>query len=120
MTKRCAVVDENGSVVNIIIADPELDSVESHTLIVSDAAEIGATYLNGEFANPAPIPNPLPVLAKAALAKSDISVIRCISAGIAVPADIHAYRVALRNIATGKDATSTVLPTESTDYPVGT
>lgn len=65
-------------------------------------------------------PNLLPQQAQTALTKTDTTVLRCYSAGVAVPDDIQAYRVALRNIATGKDTTSTVLPTEPTDYPAGT
>lgn len=38
---RCAVVDANGVVVNAIVADPDLDSVEGHTLIPSDTLDIG-------------------------------------------------------------------------------
>ena len=54
------------------------------------------------------------------LQKTDITVLRCYSAGVSVPADIQAYRVALRAIANGTDTTSTVLPTAPTDFPANT
>ena len=55
---------------------------------------------------PAPVPSPEEVaaaaaagvrlLAQRALDQSDITVLRCVSAGIAVPAEWQSYRVALR------------------------
>ena len=56
--------------------------------------------------------------AQAALTKSDITVVRCYSAGVAVPAANQTYRNALRAIVNGTDTTSTVLPSEPT-MPVG-
>ena len=67
----------------------------------------------GNTPDPAPAPpNPLPALAQAALTKSDVTVIRCYSAGVAVPSANQTYRNALRAIVNGTDTTSTVLPTE--------
>ena len=63
---------------------------------------------------------PLAVQAQERLDRTDITVLRCVSASVAVPADWQAYRVALRNIATGKDTTSTTLPPAPQEYPAGT
>lgn len=40
---RCAVVDPQGTVVNVICADPDLDSVPGHTLVLSLTHSIGET-----------------------------------------------------------------------------
>lgn len=61
----------------------------------------------------------LKVQAQAALDKSDTTIIRCFSAGIAAPAAWQAYRTALRAIVSGADTTSTVLPA-TPPYPEGT
>ena len=66
----------------------------------------------GNTPTPYAPPNMLPSEAQAALTKSDITVIRCYSAGVAVPSANQTYRNALRAIVTGADTTSTVLPTE--------
>ena len=60
----------------------------------------------------------LAVSAKNALDKSDTTIIRCYSAGIAVPNEWQTYRNALRAIVNGADTTSTILPTIPT-YPEG-
>lgn len=57
--------------------------------------------------------------ARVALNKSDTVVIRCYSAGVAVPAVWQTYRSSLRAIYNRTDTTSTVLPTIP-DYPEGT
>jgi hypothetical protein len=58
--------------------------------------------------------------ARAALDRSDVTILRCIENGIAVPADWAAYRAALRAItaAPGGDATNP-LPAQPA-YPAGT
>lgn len=65
--RTCGVIDTNGNIVNVILADPAVDTVEGHTLIASDAAAIGGTYLKGVFAAPpapsAPPRPPAPTLA---------------------------------------------------------
>ena len=111
-------VIENGVVTNVYVADAPL--TEADVLVTHEG--IGWSYANGEFTAPVVVPTviPLKLQAQTALTKTDTTVLRCYSAGVAVPADIQAYRVALRAIATGKDTTSTVLPTEPTDYPKGT
>ena len=111
-------VIENGIVTNVYVAEAPLN--EADILVTNQG--IGWTYANGEFTAPVvtPVIIPLSVLAQTALTKTDITVLRCYSAGVAVPADIQAYRVALRAIVNGRDTTSTVLPTEPTYYPSGT
>jgi hypothetical protein len=50
---------------------------------------------------PVPAPDPTPRHAdeaRAALARSDVTVLRCVEAGLPVPADWRAYRQALRAI----------------------
>ena len=115
----------NGNITNLIEleAGAKWSPPDGHIVIQSDTASIGGTYANGAFTapeQPKPKPFSLTWLAQSALTKTDTTVLRCCSAGVAVPADIQAYRIALRNIATGRDTTSTVLPTQPTDYPVGT
>jgi len=57
--------------------------------------------------------------AQVALDKSDTTVLRCYSAGVAVPAAWQTYRSDLRAIFTGTDKTSTALPAAPA-YPAGT
>ena len=47
------------------------------------------------------------------------TIMRCVAAGVAVPAEWSAYVAALRLIAAGKDTASTALPVPP-DYPAGT
>jgi hypothetical protein len=61
-------------------------------------------------------PSALAAEARAALAASDLTVLRCVEAGVAVPADWVAYRQALRDVVAGRAA---VLPARP-DYPAGT
>lgn len=70
-------------------------------------------------ANPS-VPQSLQIQAMNALKNSDSSVVRCYSAGVAVPADFQTYRAMLRDIANGTDKSSTVLPTAPSDFPAGT
>lgn len=53
------------------------------------------------------------------LAASDVTMIRCVESGVAVPAAWNTYRKALRAIANGTDTTSTALPVIPA-YPAGT
>lgn len=41
---RCAVIDGHGDVVNVIMADPEIDSVAGHRLVTSETADVGWRY----------------------------------------------------------------------------
>ena len=81
--------------------------------------------LGGIAAYVAPVPtatqlhDDLVVAAKTALTKSDITLLRCIEVGIAVPADWSNYRAQLRAIVNGTDTTSTTLPPQPA-YPAGT
>lgn len=54
----------------------------------------------------------LPYQAQTALNRSDVTMLRCIEAGIAVPSAWNTYRKALRAISTGLDKTSTTLPVQ--------
>ena len=73
----------------------------------------------GNTPNPYIAPNMLPSQAQAALNKSDVTVLRCISAGVVVPTEWQTYRIALRYIINGTDTSSTYLPTVP-EYPSGT
>ena len=123
-----ALIDSNGIVQNIIIWDGETEYTPptGQTLVEAPSGtKNGATYANGVFTNPVeptpiPVVIPLAIQAQTLLDKTDITVLRCYSAGVAVPAEWQAYRVALRAIVTGKDTTSTSLPTAPQTYPAGT
>ncbi len=76
-------------------------------MIKATAAQIAAAQ--------APKPVPLPQQAQAALDKvtgPSGQIMRCMAAGVAVPAAWSAYVLALRNIVNGTDKTSTTLPTQ--------
>ena len=62
---------------------------------------------------------PMVAQAQKALSASDITVVRCYSAGVAVPLAWQEYRIALRDIANGSDTTSTSLPATPA-FPTGT
>ena len=94
-------------------------SVESRLVIAIPADEL-ATALPADPLTQAELRAPLVASAQALLDKSDISVTRILAKAIPVPADINAYRDALRAIVNGTDTTSTSLPTAPTDYPTGT
>lgn len=51
-TGRCAVVDGNGNVVGVMMADPALDSVPGYTLIASDVAGNGWIWNGTAFVAP--------------------------------------------------------------------
>ena len=61
----------------------------------------------------------LKIQAQAALDKSDVTMIRCIENGVAVPSAWTTYRHALRALVNGGDTTSTALPAIPA-YPAGT
>lgn len=70
----------------------------------------------------APKAAPLPQQAQAALDKvtgASGQIMRCMAAGVAVPAAWSAYVLALRNIVNGTDKTSTALPA-TPPYVAGT
>ena len=61
--QTCAVIDNKGTIVNIIVADYAIDAIDGHTLVASSTAVIGGTYLDGVFtAPPAPPIPPAPSL----------------------------------------------------------
>ena len=87
--------------------------------VQSDSAGPGFTYVKGQFIPPPPAqatPIPLIEQAQAALTKSDITMIRCLSAGLTVPTEWQAYRAALRDVLSGK---RTTMPTQPS-YIAGT
>ncbi len=74
-----------------------------------------------KFAAPVPaIPTAadLAVMAKSALDQSDITILRCVEHGIAVPVEWVAHRSALRAFVAGA-STATALPATPA-YPAGT
>lgn len=113
-----------------------------HTVFPSDAVVVSheaynalmASPLSGKIIKPDANGNPvavtftptadqthkaLMVQAQVALDKSDTTVIRCYSAGVAVPSAWAFYRASLRAIANGSDTSSTSLPSVPS-YPAGT
>ncbi|MDR3495359.1 MAG: hypothetical protein P4L82_12230 [Ancalomicrobiaceae bacterium] len=73
----------------------------------------------GEGNAPAPYVTPSPDItaeARSALTASDMTVLRCVEAGVAVPAEWVAYRRALRAIVAGGSAALPARPA----YPAGT
>ncbi len=48
---RCAVI-RDGMVINVIMADPEIDHVEGCALVLDDEASIGWTWTGGRFKRP--------------------------------------------------------------------
>lgn len=60
-----------------------------------------------------------PSNAQVALDKSDITVLRCYSAGVAVPSAWQTYRAALRAIVNGQNTSGNPLPSIPS-YPPGT
>ena len=112
----------NGIVSNVYISEYALNELD----VQSDTAQIGWSYSDGVFTAPIP-PSPtaqqiqaaLVAAAQLALDKSDITVMRCYSAAVAVPTAWQTYREALRAIVNGSDTTSTSLPSTPT-YPAGT
>lgn len=59
------VIVKNNVVINCVEYETEQtgcpDGFEDVTAYASDTAQIGWTYVNGEFINPTPIPEPLPI-----------------------------------------------------------
>lgn len=49
---RTAVVNANGDVVGLCLADPALDKIDGHMLVLSDEAHIGWRHSNGKFQAP--------------------------------------------------------------------
>lgn len=77
------------------------------------AAEIAAAHASAERERS----EALAGAAQAALVKSDVTVLRCIEAGVSMPVEWATYRKTLRDIISG-DSTDAV-PTRP-DYPAGT
>jgi len=62
---------------------------------------------------------PLAEQARAALAESDITILRCAEAGVPVPPEWAAFRAGLRAITGGRNGAQGALPARP-DYPAGT
>jgi hypothetical protein len=57
---RCAVIDSSGNVVDMINADPAIDSIPGMTLVLTQTADIGWTWsAAGGFVTPPPVPPPI-------------------------------------------------------------
>lgn len=54
---RCAVI-ENDIIIAVISADPVIDSLEGKTLVLSEIANVGDSYIGGEVISP-PSTNPI-------------------------------------------------------------
>ncbi len=113
---RYVIVDEN----NIVI-DVENYNTSPKIFVQNDTATIGDIWDNGSFITNMMVSEEQQIEhlvedAKEALAKSDITLLRCLEAGFPIPHDWAVYRHALRVIIqTGYG----VLP-EHPQYPQGT
>lgn len=59
---RCAVIDQNNIVINIIMANPHTDPApEGMTLVETDTAGPGWVWNGFDFIDPRPAPDPVPV-----------------------------------------------------------
>ena len=102
-----------------------LDSEDFEHLLPADcvrvtddeAASILATQRVQELA--ALAPQILKAEAQAALDKSDVTFLRCTENDVTVPIEWGKYRKALRAMISGKDSTSTALPSQPA-FPAGT
>jgi hypothetical protein len=83
-------------------------------------ASAGAWTVSGEtiVAAPSPLPTDTRLAARAALTKSDTTILRCYEHAVPVPADWAAYRATLRTIISGP-ATTAPLPV-APPRPAGT
>ena len=118
---------------DLSMRQPTVTIANPDCLLPADAVEIDAethqalltAQSNGHVIQPDANGNPVAVTfvptaeqaaailrieASAALIKSDVTVARCVSAGVSVPAEWQTYRNALRAIVNGTDTTSTALP----------
>lgn len=134
-----AILDPQGNVTNVIVLadDAKLSSTvdsetgeeipadwtppDNHTIqsVGDNVVSIGWVYANGSFSDPNPpivVTESLSTQAQNLLKKSDITVLRCFSAGISLPAEWQQYRINLRGVI---DGTITTLPTTPA-YPQGT
>ena len=82
-----------------------------------DGVGQGWLWDGANFTAPSPPAVDLRQPARLALEASDTTVVRCYSAGVTVPSEWQSYRVALRAIVAGGEASA--LPTRP-DYPAGT
>jgi hypothetical protein len=89
----------------------------------STTPSVGWTVIGGGDAEtsfiapaaPAPVTRPS---ARAALDASDVTILRCVESGVAVPTDWVAYRKALRAIVSGSEMNTPLPPPPP--YPPGT
>jgi hypothetical protein len=109
----------NGVVVAVETTDPAGRFPAALAWVAAPAGcDVGWSYNGTTFAQPEIPATSLTVMAKAALTRSDTTILRCNENAVPVPAAWVAYRAALRTIAAGS-STATELPAAPA-YPAGT
>lgn len=86
---------------------------------VAGPGDVGPDEVYGDTPPPVVTQPSLKDQARMALDASDVTMLRCVEAGITAPVAWNVYRKALRSIVNGADTTSTALPTRPA-YPAGT
>ena len=94
---------------------------KSQSNLIEEATSAGWEDITSSWPPSANARQPLILSAQDALAKSDVTMVRCYSANpsVAVPTAWTTYRAALRDIINGTDTTSETLPA-TPSYPAGT
>ena len=118
--KKYVLVDlTTNQIVNHILLEDgaEWAPPPGQVAVQHDTAGIGWSYDGSVFTAPPPPPIDWRPLAQSALDKSDVTVLRCVEAGVALPPEWATYRQGLRDIIAG-EATGP-LPVRP-DYPAGT
>ena len=119
MTTFARVPVVPGPVLEVFVGNqlfPMHASIASTFRACPDGVQQGWNYDGTTFTAPVAVtPNPL-ILARLALAESDITILRCAENGVAVPSAWAGYRHTLRAIIGGA---GTALPNKP-EYPEGT